>query len=76
MYAGVVCSLELRDTNGYHCRLTSTFRGRGADMIVVSEVGHIVERGSFASLPATDGRFAALWRSQTGDHSAKTEVTA
>lgn len=41
---------------------------READMIVVLEAGHIVERGSFAALVAAEGRFAALWRSQMEGH--------
>jgi ABC-type multidrug transport system fused ATPase/permease subunit len=37
---------------------------RDADVIVMLETGRIVERGSFDSLLAANGRFATFWRSQ------------
>jgi len=39
---------------------------RHADRIVVLEGGEIVESGTHADLLALDGRYAALWRVQTG----------
>lgn len=37
---------------------------RSADVIVMLETGRIVERGSFNSLLAANGRFSTFWRSQ------------
>lgn len=35
-----------------------------ADQIVVLDAGHLVERGTFATLIARDGLFARMWRAQ------------
>ena len=40
---------------------------RGADRIHVLEAGEVVEAGTHEELLAADGRYAALWRVQTGE---------
>jgi subfamily B ATP-binding cassette protein HlyB/CyaB len=40
---------------------------RGADRIVTIEKGHLVEDGAHDSLLRAGGRYAALWRLQTGE---------
>ncbi|HEX6255275.1 MAG TPA: hypothetical protein VFZ70_05635 [Euzebyales bacterium] len=39
---------------------------RGADRIHVLDAGRIAEAGTHDELLARDGRYAALWRVQTG----------
>jgi len=48
---------------------------RHADRIHVLHHGRIVEVGTHGALLAADGRYAALWRVQTGASSAAEERT-
>ena len=43
---------------------------QNADIIYVMQNGQIAERGSHRQLMAADGGYAALWRTQSGDHAA------
>lgn len=48
---------------------------RDADVIYVMDEGRVVESGSHSELLAVNGRYASLWRAQTGQNPASKALT-